>query len=216
MAEYNKAFVVGGWSENKNFLWGLANEISTGKFSIVSDAETVTLAEAQRKKDKFLKEAQNRIVIAHSAGMMAIRRAGIVIAINGAEPTPFLMAVRGALRLSTKSNTEPDFDHVIATGLSDGLREVMLHPSQLITVPLRLRAFSTLQRLTESNTSFPDGRVYLPTEHDEFGFGSHGEVEVALEHGIVARMLPGYHNQPLQRPQEGAKDIAWAIDQLNT
>ncbi len=215
MAEYSKAFVVGGWSESKDFLWGLTNEITTGKFGFVSEAEAITLAEAKRNKNGFKNEVIKRIVVAHSAGMMAIRRGGVVIAINGAEPTPLRKAFRGLKSLSTESNTIPDSEHVIATGLLDGLVEVMRRPSQLVTVPWQLRTFSTLQILIENVEGFPGGRAYLPTEHDEFGFGSQGEVAIALEHGIVARMFPGYHNEPLHRPQEGAQAIAWAINQLN-
>ena len=214
MAEYNKAFVVGGWSESEDFLWGLTNEISNGDSRIVAEAEAITLAAALRNKKRFNQEAKNRIVVAHSAGMMAVTNAGVIVALNAAEPTLVRQAVRGAVRVGTEPNIEPQTDFVKPTSLSDGFIEIARHPSLLVTVPVRLRSYSTIQTLVEGEAAFPDGRAYLPTEYDEFGFGSHNEVEQALEHGITARMLPGYHNQPLLRPQEGAEHIQWAVNQL--
>lgn len=213
MTKHNKAFVVGGWSESEAFLWGLTNEISAGTHSIVDEAETITLAMALRNKEKFDKEARSRLVITHSAGMMAVHNAGMIVALNAPEPTPLRRAVQGVIR-TTKPNVEPEAALVKQTGLSDGLGELARHPSLVVAVPARLRTFSTVQTLIEGETAFPGGRAYLPAEHDEFGFGSQGEVERAQEHGIVARMLPGYHNQTLLRPQEGAQYVQWALEQL--
>jgi len=214
MAEYKQAFVVGGWSEDHDFLEGLTDAVSGGPHRIVENADSVTLAKALHDDYKWNLRFKDAMVIAHSAGMMAVHDAGIVVALNGVEPTPLLATIQGGKRVALEGNITPDDEHVIPTGLTNGLFEVLRHPIISAKIPFRVRDFSTIRQMIIYKRHFPDGRIYLPTTDDEFGFGHHGEVDKARQHGILAEMVPGYHNQHLLRPQEGAKLIKNKLNEL--
>lgn len=211
MAELNKAFVVGGWSEGFRFLEGLTQSVSEGPNRLVYEAESVTLGYALKESDKFNKEAARRLVIGHSAAFMAIDRAGLAVSLNGAEPTGLCRTLIGGIRVGTnkigkeESATPPKF--------SDGFMEVAMAP-QTIMVPFWLRQFSTVDKLINNAEAYPGGRVYLPTDKDEFGFGGHDEVERARRDGIVSWMLEGWHNQPLFCPDASVAQIKLALNQL--
>jgi hypothetical protein len=213
MTEYSKAFVIGGWSEDHAFLEGLTREISEGPNRIVAEAESLTLAEALKNIDALNHETPRRIVVVHSAGMMAVREAGLVVALNGAEPTPLGKTIWGGIKVATNSAIGRE-EYANEPRLTSGIIEVLRHPSTL-AIPLRVRKFSTVQTLIRGSASFPDGRVYLPSEDDEFGFGSNGEVDLANRHGVTAQMLEGWHNQHLLHPRAGAEQIKKFVNASN-
>lgn len=210
MAEYSKAFIIGGWSEDHDFLAGLTREVSEGPNRFVDEADPLTLAEAFGRVEDVGREARRRIVITHSAGMMAVRQAGMVVALSGVEPTPLSAIICGGYRVGVNRQVGHDA-YVIETGLINGFMEVTRHPTTL-GVLLKARAFSTVRTMIGRAGLFPDGRVYLPADKDEFGFGSHGEVDLAQRHGVTAHMLPGWHNQPLLHPREAAGQIKTALN----
>ncbi|MBA2279592.1 hypothetical protein H0V99_04100 [Candidatus Saccharibacteria bacterium] len=213
MSEVSKAFVIGGFSEDHTFLEGFTNEICDGPHSLVDEAESITIAEGFKDIDKLNKEAARRIIFAHSAANMVIRKAGIIVALNGVEPTPLFKTIRGAVKVGTNSEIGRD-EHIPKTGLTNGFKEVMRHPSTL-KVPFMVRKFSTSQMLIDGGKeAFPGGRLYLPTDMDEFGFGSDETVTYATSHGISAKMLPGYHNQPLLHPREAVRQIYEILDEI--
>jgi hypothetical protein len=213
MSEYAKAFVVCGWSECRGFGEGLACQVAEGPHKIVDEAEVLTLAYALRHSEKVNKETPRRIVLAHSAAILAIHSAGIIVAMNGPEPTPLRKTLQGGIRVATEPNITPDREHTIAVDPMDGVYEVLKHPLTW-RVPLRVRHFSTVQYLIDGKQVFPGGRVYLPTDKDEFGFGDANAVKRAREHGIVADLLPGWHNSPLLLPCEGAEQVKTALERL--
>jgi hypothetical protein len=210
MTEYSKAFLIGGWSEDHDFLTGLCREVTEGPNRFVDGIEPLTLAEALDSTDKINRESEHRLVIAHSAGMMAIHTAGIIVALNGAEPTSLAGAIAGGIKVGANKSIGHE-SHVAESTVVNGVREVVRHPVTL-SIPFRLRNYSTVWTLIEGKTAFPGGRVYLPTDRDEFGFGSHGEVGLARCHGIVAAMLAGWHNQPLLHPRASAAHIKSALE----
>lgn len=172
MAEVLKAFVIGGFSESHRFLEGFTRIVCEGPNRLVEEAESITLGDALADIDKLNKEAVNRIVFFHSAGGLAVQKAHIAVAMNGAEPTPLLQTLKGAIKVGTnkEAGLEPGLRK---TGLRHGALEVGRHPSTL-KVPLEVRHFSTVQMLVDGGTeAFPGGRLYLPTHNDEFGFGGY-------------------------------------------
>lgn len=206
MPELEKAFVIGGFSEDLAFLEAFTNAVSSGPDRIVEDAEPITLAYALRNKEKLNDEAAGRVVFAHSAALLAIEKAGVVVAMNAAEPTKLARTVIGAVKTSTNKQIgrEP---HVAEPTFSSAFVEVAKHPSTW-SVPFRVRSFSSLNvLLTGGRHAFPGGRFYLPSRDDEFGFGRVELVDYANKHGIVAQMLEGFHNQPLLHPNATVKQI---------
>lgn len=213
MPEYSKAFIVGGWSEDHVLLEGLTREVAEGPHRIVDEAESITLAEALANPIKLNQEAGRRIVIAHSAGFMAIKEAGVIIALNGVEPTPLIKTILGGVRTGTNKAIGHD-EYVTKTGLANGFLEVLRHPSTL-SIPFKVQNFSTVRTMIDRKESFPGGRVYLPTDEDEFGFGCNGEVELARQNGITAATLKGWHGQPLLHPRAGAEQINRYLNEVS-
>jgi hypothetical protein len=213
MSEYSKAFVVGGWSEDCSSLTGLIEEITTGPHSFVDDADPLTLAEVMRRNDAYNTEFARRIVITHSAGIMAVHRAGVVIAMNGPERTSLTRLIRGAGEIAVNIASAMHEDQAAPIGLTNGLREVFAHPITM-TIPFRVGYFSTVRKLIDGKANYTDGRAYLVTTEDEFGFGENGEVSLARQHGLVAQMYPGSHNQHLWNPRAGAGQIRLALNDL--
>lgn len=212
MAEYKKAFVIGGWSEDLPYIDGLSQEISEGRHRFVDEADSITLGWALANGDKLAQEAKRRIVIAHSSAPMAIRESGIIVTLNGAEPTLPHLSIFGGLR--TACNRQIGYDESVpAPNLLNSVRELLRSPRTL-AVPGWLVGFSTVKLLLGNKESFPDGRVYLAYDKDEYGFGQHGEIELARADGMVADMLEGWHNQPMQHPVTAARDIKASLDEL--
>jgi len=214
MSKYAKAFVVGGWGETEEYIQGLTNEIQLeeGPHGFVEHAEGITLAEALRHKRVINKDAEKRLVVTHSAGIMAIDNAGVIVALNGPEPTLLPRTIMGGRRVIRECNITPD-DYVTKTSAWDGVDEVLHHPVTW-AVPFLVQCFSTVRKLARHERAFPGGRIYLQTESDEFGFGSGDNIEWARQNGIIADMLPGFHNQPMLRPREGAEQISIALARL--
>lgn len=212
MSEFNKAFVVGGWSEGYRFLEGLTRCVSEGPNRLVAEAESVTLGYALREADKFNKEAARRLVIGHSAAFMAINRAGLAVSLNGAEPTPLPKTIFGGLRVGT--NKIGKEEAIVPPKLTDGFMEIAMSPRTML-VPFWLRQFSTLNKLINNAEAYPGGRVYLPADKDEFGFGSNGEVDRARACGIVSWRVQGWHNQPLLYPSQSVAQIHEALNRLD-
>jgi len=212
MAEVSKAFVVGGFSESKRFLEGFTNVVSNGPDRIVEDAEPITLGWAFANSDKFNKEAENRIVFFHSAGGLVVRKARIAVAMNAAEPNPLGQTLKGAIKVGTNGEIGRE-EGLRKTGLRHGAMEVARHPSTL-AVALLVREFSTLKMLVAGGTeAFPEGRLYLPSHNDEFGFGSYWDVMIAQANGITAEMQDGFHNQPLLHPTPAVKRIGELLNE---
>lgn len=215
MAEYSKAFVIGGFSEGEKFLKGFTNAVSQGPGRIVEDADFLSYAYARKHADKLAKEARRRIVFEHSLGTSTVKEAGIVVAMNGAEPIERMRDTVGRAWKVFNNHDIKREEQVKHPSRLSGPWEVTKHPGTL-GVLSRLKNFSTLQMLIDGGTeAFPDGRFYLPTIDDEFGFGHNGEVELARTHGITAEMLPGWHNQPLLHPVKAVEQISAILNATN-
>lgn len=205
--EIKKAFVVGGFSESIHFLSPFTREICEGEYRIVDEAEPIPVADILANPENFLKESRRRLVVSHSFGAIAIREAVRVVMLNPVEPTPLHQTFKGALRVATnqKIGREPNVPQL---GLTDPARELMRHPVINAKIPFWVRRASGLQVLINGGThAFPGGQYYLPTNEDEFGFGRVEYVERALEQGIIAELLSGYHNQPLLHPASAVQHI---------
>jgi hypothetical protein len=209
--EIKKAFVIGGFSEDHAFLEAFTRAICEGENRIVEDAESITLAEAYRNRGKLNTEAAHRIVFPHSAGNEVIRQAGIFVGLNPIEPTPFLKTILRGIKVANNHEIGRE-DHVAKPSPISGFVEVVKHPSNL-KAPLIVRKFSTVQMLVDGGTeAFPEGRLYLPTRQDEFGFSSDELVTYAKIHGITSEMLDGYHNQPLLHPRAAVAQISGLLN----
>lgn len=214
MAEYSKAFVLGGWSEDLDFIEPLAREADSGPHRIVEEAHPVTLAWALDNADKLNRESTRRIVLGHSAAKMAIRRAGILFVMNGAEPTPFYKTIARGFKVAFNGRIGRE-EHVPKPGVLNGIAEVAKHPSTL-AVPWRVRTFSSVDSVIEDGEdAYPDGRVYLPTHLDEFKFGHKGEIAKARDNGIYAEMLQGYHNHPMLHPRAYMAEVERILNTIS-
>lgn len=207
MSEVNKAFVIGGFSEDLDFLWGLTNEISRGEHASFDDADSLTWADVHNDYENFAKEARNRAVIGHSGATLHFAgiEAPIAIAIAGVEPTPLHKSVTGAFAVAFNKEIGHD-EGVKKTGLTNGFVEVAKHPSSL-RIPFRIRKFSTVEMLKAKATDFPAGRFYLPARDDEFGFGDDQKIKDAYWSGINASYLGRWHNSALLQPKQAAKSL---------
>lgn len=213
MAELNKAFLYGGFSESYEFIEPLARAISEGPNRFVDEAELFTLAEARSAPEAFVEEGRRRIIITHSAGATALRRAGMVITLNGIEPTPTRKILCGSIKVGLNGDIGRE-DGVPAPSLLDAFDEVCDN-SETLKLLLETRHFSTLGLLAKGDKQFPEGRIYLPTDQDEYGFGRH-LVDVANRLDVYAKMLPGYHNQAMLHPNWAAGEIKHCIEELHT
>lgn len=210
MAELDTAVVIGGFSESEDFMWGLTNAVSNS--GIASRVEGLTYAQAKRRPDILTEDPSRIIAITHSIGAEAVEEAGIFCALNGVEPTQVPHTIARAFKVFTNRKVGRDAEHTIKTGLLDGPKEVLRNISTLGALTTT-RKFSTVQKMIDGGTVlFPAGRIYLPTDKDEFKFGSGDEVERAAEDGIVAYMLDGYHNTPLFHPVEAVETIRTIIE----
>lgn len=212
MTEFSRAFVIGGWSEDLGYIESLAKAVSESGHSFVDSAEPITLAEARKIHDKFNREAARRVVITHSAGVLAVDNAGVIMTLNGPEPVSLAELISGAKAVSSNQAIGYE-DGVPLAGPTNAVKELARHPSTLFT-PLKLQKFSTVHKLIAHRDSFPGGRAYLAYDHDEYGFGAHGEVQLARKHDIAAYLLDGWHNQPMQHPTEAARNLYRAINEL--
>jgi hypothetical protein len=207
MSEVQKAFVVGGFSEDLDFLWGLTNELSNGEHRTF-ETEALTWAQVHNDFEKFSKEAKHRALFGHSGATLHFAgvEAPMVFALAGVEPTPLHKSLTGAIKVGTNTKVGHD-DGVIETGLKNGFLEVLKHPST-IQIPFRIRHFSTFDMLVQKAADFPEGRFYLPARLDEFGFGSDiGRVVTADAYGIRASYFGDWHNSAMLHPKEAARGI---------
>lgn len=211
MPEIDKAFIIGGWSESVKSLEPLAE--SLGAQGLFREVDIFTLGKALEDK-KINAAARNRSVVTHSAGAFAIHQAGLIVVLNGVEPTPLHRLTLGAFGVAFNRQIGHE-EGVRVMGLADAAIELARSPYTL-GLPYRLSHFSSLKRLIDYAEMFPEGRAYLPTDKDEFGFGGHGEVDKAREYGIYAEALPGAHSQPLLHPNAAAQAISRALESLGS
>lgn len=205
MAELDTAVVIGGFSESEEFIWGLTNAVSNS--GIASRVEGLTYAQAKEQPDILTEDPSRIIAITHSIGAEAVEEAGVFCALNGVEPTQVPHTIVRAFKVFTNSKVGRDADNTIKTGMLDGPKEVLRNISTLGAL-VTTRKFSTIQKMIDGGTDlFPVGRIYLPTDKDEFKFGSRDEVSRADEHGIIAYTLDGYHNTPLFHPVQAAATV---------
>jgi hypothetical protein len=205
-----KAIVVGGFSESEEFLAGLRAALGSGLFQ---DVEQVTLANALKYHEDLQEAAERCTVVAHSLGPIAVRAAGAFISLNGAEPTSLLKSAVGAYRVSTNFDRISHEEGMPPIGFLDGAIETAKNPRTLLAT-LKLGKFSTVQMMIDGGEeAFPGGRVYLPSDKDEYGFGHHGEVERAQKAGIIAAMRDGYHDEALLHPHKTVAQIAQILEE---
>ncbi len=215
VGDFNKAFVVGGYGQSPDALGPLAEAIGDhAGFNLNKTPDVATLGKAMLFNRSFNREASRRLVVALSFGPRAVNRAGAIIVLNGAEPTPIKDQIDGV-----KADTQEHRDqmgrepHVPEFSPMGMYLEYAKHPIVAATTPFRIRNFSTLDKLIDHGVeAYPGGRAYFPGIEDEYGFGHNGEVERAREHGIVADMFPGFHGQALYHPQATAQRIYDQVD----
>jgi len=214
MAEINKAFVYGGFSEDTQFLAAFTNALCTGPDRLFDEAEAFTWAQVDADFDKLSLEARRRALFPHSAGAMLVKHAALVATLNGVEPTPIHKTIWHAKDVASNHEIGREA-HVTKSGILDAAVEVFRHPSTL-KIPFLVRKFSTVQMLIDGGEkAFPGGRLYLPTRQDEFGFGGEEEVALAQANGITAELLEGFHNQPLVHPIAAVRKIGQLLDRTN-
>ncbi len=204
MIEYTKAFIVGGWSEIPSDLAAFAHEITEGDYSFVSEAEVYTLSEALAGIRHFQAEARRRTVITHSAGALAVADAGSLITLNGPEPTSLKKLFTTAPIVAWHGLSRHEF--TARSGVKGWASELGQRP--VIQLISRISKFSTIEMLRGRESGDCGGCAYIVSARDEFGYGLHGEVELARTSGIPAAVLPGGHNQALVTPEIYAKQIA--------
>lgn len=206
MIEYTKAFIVGGWSECPGDLERLAYEITEGEHRFASEVEAFSLASVLERIKGFAEEAKRRVVVTHSAGAMAVEGAGALVTMNGPEPTPFKRLAQGALLVATHGVGHHEY--ALPTALKSWEAEICRRST--LTIPLRVTRFSTIKKLISGLEAgeYPGGCAYLVGAKDEFGFGSHKEVDLAASSGIPAAVLPGRHNTALISPAGYVEQIA--------
>ncbi len=207
MSEVKKAFVIGGFSEDHDFLWGLTNEISRGEHATFDDADSLTWAEVHNDYENFAKEAKHRAIIGHSGATLHFAgiEAPIAISIAGVEPTPLRKSVTGAVKVAFNKELNHD-DGVKDTGLANSIIEVAKHPSSL-QIPFRIRSFSTADMLIRKAYDFPAGRFYLPALMDEFGFGDITSVQILKSYGVKASFFGDWHNSAFLQPIAAAESL---------
>lgn len=196
--------------QSNDALWGIANELTSGPHKIARDAVTVTLGEGLKDPEQLESLLTESDAIGISAGTKLIKAARSIISLNGLEPTSKLKLIKEMGREKMSNNDghiKPDVSN------TDFLKEFFRSPSMPIRVLHWAKHFSTVNHMIKGGrASFPEGRLYLPTDDDEYGFGNNGEVQKALEHGIYAKLLPGTHGEAVLRPREHSRRIKEALE----
>lgn len=205
MSEISEAVIIGGYAEYEESLWPLANAVSSGPTRLVENATAKTLNWAIENPEELDALTEGKMTLAHSFGATVVRKAGLYIVLNGAEPTSLYRSAVGAIKVKQSRETE---EGVPAPNDKLSNRELLSNKRVAMSTPFKVRRASSLQTMIDGGQeAYPDGRLYLPRLDDEFRFGQYGEVDTAREHGITAHMLEGKHNDPLNFPQRTTEEI---------
>lgn len=196
-----RAIVIGGFSESPECIAPLTNEVAT----IFSDVEQLTWHQAFRRRNLLARDTLARTVITHSAGAMFLREGQRAIALSGPEPIhpAGAMLRAGLVALNMRHGDESE----VSMTIRGSVEEILRHPDHLRILG-KVARFSTAERLIlKGSERFPDGRFYLPSQEDEFGFTRPEMMERAAAHGITAAYVGRFHNYPLTNPKATVAQI---------
>ncbi len=207
---YKSVIVVPGFSESIRFTEGLANELTSGPFALAEDADIVRVADLFDDPLKYEAAMSERLVVTHSAGIMAVNKAAEIIALNAPEPTRLRTTVRGATVIAFDKAVGKEAG-ISSGGLLEPVLEVARHPLINAKIPLAIRKFSSSQKLIDNADAFPGGRSLFATEQDQFGFARPEAIARANDNGVFARMLQGKHNHAMFQPKDMMSQIATAL-----
>jgi hypothetical protein len=127
------------------------------------------------------------------------------IALSGPEPTHPAKSVlfAGIVALNTRFGHENE----INVSILSCAEELLRHPNHLRILG-RVGVFSTSERLIRAgHERFPEGRFYLPSRNDEFGFARPDAMKRAAEHGVTTDYIGNFHNYPLVNPKATVAQI---------
>lgn len=203
---HNEAVIVGGLGQSEAMMWGFANELTTGPHRVFDDAHIVTLAQAIEGHHLLEPdEALRRTAIGISAGVKCVEAAGIFVTVNGVEPTGYMRQMRAAVLQGEKPSANDGF---VKPGISenDAVREIAAHMQSLRFAQKTAKKHSTFRQLVVGGTDkYPEGRLYLTADKDEFGFGRNVVEIKDAKKGVYAGVhhyeLEGTHGEPLLRPR---------------
>lgn len=211
MSEIKEAIIQGGLAEYPESLDPLANAVSSGPNRLVEDATPITLNWALDNPEQYSRLVSDKLVIAHSFGALLVPRSGVIVALDGVEPTSLRKAQQGARMIQQnvpqigREAGVPENDQAASN------REIfgsIGNFRNFLRVTWAVRKSSTLSHLIEGGeAAFPEGRLYLPYADSEYGFGDQAKVDEAQQHGITAELLPGTHNRALVYPDETIQHV---------
>ena len=202
--------LVPGFSESARFADGLANEMTSGPFALAQTVDIVLLGDALDNPEKYEKAFKERLVVTHSAGIMAVDAACAIMALNAPEPTPLYKTLTGAAKIAFEKDIKIEEGGSKSTLPKQAL-ELLRHPILNSKIPLNVRHFSTVEKLIQLSGAFPNGRSLFATDQDQFGFNRPDVIASANINGIFARMLKGKHNHVLFQPRDMLKQINNAL-----
>lgn len=161
------------------------------------------------------KAMENRTVITHSAGLMRVKKALQVIALNPPEPVPLIPLIKRGLIDIPRDHFESEEGAHSRTHLDIFMAGVELARSPITTLQTvhRIsRGYSSTDRLVNGSEDFRAGRAMVHSELDAFGFAQLANMERAAQSGVTTVMLPNHHhNEALFAAEDTIKQLTPVI-----
>lgn len=211
----DEAIIVGGYSESIEVIMPLAEELLNSQ--VFNNVMPIPLSEALRYSHDFKELIKSRTVVTHSLGSRAVHEAGAArrfIALHGAEPISLPQMALGALAIKKRYTQLQKQGLIQPVNVTNAAIEALSPETR--AAPLWARRFSTSTEMIKGGEdAYPDARILIYGEKDEFRFNLHDEGRSrAIEAGILTVTHPeAYHNDPLHFPKVAAQQIAELLEE---
>ncbi len=202
--EADYAFILPGVSERREVCEYAASTLD--QLRIFRDIQIVPFSERERYiKASLLNALKISLAVTHSAGIIALRQALQVVAINPPEHVTMPQLVKRAMFdvpneqiVAEEGAHERNFADR-AKALLEMVRSLRITARETLAIA---NGYSAVEHLAAGAENFPAGRAIVHSEFDMYGFADLADMKRAADADITTVMLPEfYHNDFLFRPQ---------------
>lgn len=170
-----RAVVIGGFATGKSTLENVAEALCDRR--LADDADVLTFPQAMADPDKVERITRRRLILTHSAGILAVHRntcPSEIIACNGPEPQRFHSLLNASWRkmqhnrqFAKEGPCAAAYALLVRSNMVEGLRHPVAHVSRISAIG----RFSTTQHLlshleAQSEGNFAASQLF--TQDDEY------------------------------------------------